>query len=117
MAAHMLQPSTATELQPSADGLIRGIAPPRRAGFRIGDHPNVIRFTTVAVFLLAWELYGRSLNPIFLSYPTAIVAAAVDLIQSGELQAALLKSLQGLVIGYTLALIVGVTLGILMGRY
>src|SRR5262245_7616529 len=117
MAAHTLPSSTATELQPSADGLIRGIAPPRRAGFRLGEHPNLIRFTTVTVFLVAWELYGRSLNPIFLSYPTAIGAAAVDMIRSGDLQAALLKSLQGLVIGYTLALIVGVSLGILMGRY
>jgi ABC-type nitrate/sulfonate/bicarbonate transport system permease component len=116
MAAPTLR-STPTEYQSSGDGLIRGIQPPRRGGFRLGEHPNVIRATTVGTFLIVWELYGRSLNPIFLSYPTAIALAAADLFASGELVAALLKSLQGLVIGYTLAVIVGITLGILMGRY
>jgi ABC-type nitrate/sulfonate/bicarbonate transport system permease component len=117
MAARMLPRSTATEPQSSADGLIHGLEPPRRGGFRLGDHPNLIRFTTVAVFLIAWELYGRSLNPIFLSYPVAILGAARDLLQSGELVAALLKSMQGLVIGYSLAVVVGIVLGLLMGRY
>ena len=101
MAAHMLPRSTPTELQSSGDGLIHGVIPPRRAGFRLSDHPNVIRATTVGAFLIVWELYGRSLNPIFLSYPVAIVSAAAELITSGELAAALLKSLQGLVIGFS----------------
>ena len=117
MAAHMLPRSTPTELQSSADGLIHGVIPPRRGGFRLSDHPNVIRATTVGAFLVVWELYGRSLNPIFLSYPLAIVSAAAELIASGELVAALLKSLQGLAIGFSLAVVVGVTLGLLMGRY
>jgi len=70
------------------------------------------------VFLIAWELYGRSLNPIFLSYPVAIVSAAVELIRSGELVAALLKSLQGLAVGFQRGgSWSGVTLGLLMGRY
>jgi NitT/TauT family transport system permease protein len=110
-------PSTAIDLQPGADGLIHGLQPPRRAGFRLADHPLLIQVTTVGAFLVAWELYGRSLNPIFLSYPTAIALAAVDLVTSGELVAALLKSLQGLAIGFSLAVVVGITLGVLMGRY
>jgi len=114
MAAHMLPRSTPTE---SGDGLIRGVRPPRQLGFRLSDHPYVIRVATIGAFIVAWELYGRSLSPIFLSYPTAIVAAAVDLITSGELLAALLKSLQGLAIGFSLAVVLGTTLGILMGRY
>ena len=115
MTRHM---STATEFAPaSADGLIHGVQPPRRAGFHLAEHPNLIRATTVSAFLVAWELYGRSLNPIFLSYPTAVAQAAVDLITSGELAAALLKSLQGLAIGFCLAIIVGIGLGVLMGRY
>ena len=117
MAAHPLPRSTPTEFQSAGDGLIRGVQPPRRGGFRLSDHPNVIRVTTVGVFLLVWEVYGRSLNPIFLSYPLAILSAAVELITSGELLAALLKSLQGLAIGFSLAVVVGITLGILMGRY
>ncbi len=121
MAAHMLPRSTPTESRAAApltgDGLIRGVRPPRREGFRLSDHPHVIRAATVGAFLIAWELYGRSLSPIFLSYPTAILAAAGELIGSGELLAALLKSLQGLVIGFSLAVVLGITLGILMGRY
>jgi ABC-type nitrate/sulfonate/bicarbonate transport system permease component len=117
MAARMLPRSTATEPQSSADGLIHGLAPPRRGGFRLGEHPNLIRLVTVGAFLIAWELYGRSLSPIFLSYPVAILGAAVELIRSGELVAAMLKSLQGLVIGYSIALVLGITLGLLMGRY
>jgi ABC-type nitrate/sulfonate/bicarbonate transport system permease component len=117
MAAHPLPRSTATEFQPTGDGLIRGVQPPRRSGFRLSDHPNLIRVTTVGVFLIAWEAYGRSLNPIFLSYPIAILGAAVELITSGELLAATLKSLQGLAIGFSLAVIVGILLGVLMGRY
>jgi ABC-type nitrate/sulfonate/bicarbonate transport system permease component len=117
MAAHMLPRSTSTELQSSSDGLIRGVQPPRRGGFRLSEQPNLIRVTTVAVFLAVWEMYGRSLNPIFLSYPAAIVTAAIELITTGELAAALLKSLQGLVIGFSLALVTGIGLGVLMGRY
>jgi len=52
-----------------------------------------------------------------LSYPTAVAGAFVELIQSGELVAALLKSLQGLAIGFGLAIVVGIGLGVLMGRY
>jgi len=120
MAAHMLR-STPTESrrEPSAssDGLIRGVRPPRRGGFRVSDYPLVIQVVSVGAFLIAWELYGRSLSPIFLSYPTAILGAAVELIGSGELLAAVLKSLQGLAIGFCIATVLGVTLGILMGRY
>jgi NitT/TauT family transport system permease protein len=116
MAAHMLPPSTTTELTPGTDGLIWGLQPTRQSGFRLSDHARWIRTTAVAVFLVAWELYGRSINPIFLSYPTAIAGAAVDLISSGQLLAALLKSLQGLAIGFGLAIVVGIGLGMLMGR-
>jgi ABC-type nitrate/sulfonate/bicarbonate transport system permease component len=104
-------------LAPAEDGLVYGLAPPRREGFRFSDHPALLRGGAIFLFLLAWELYGRSLNPIFLSYPTAIAGAMVDLISSGELPAALLKSLQGLAIGFGLAVIVGIVLGVLMGRY
>jgi NitT/TauT family transport system permease protein len=117
MAARTLPRSTATELTPGADGLIRGVRPPRQAGFRLSDHPRLIRITSVAIFLVAWELYGRSINPIFLSYPTAIAAAAVDMIRSGQLVAAFLQSMQGLVIGFGLAIIIGISLGVLMARY
>jgi ABC-type nitrate/sulfonate/bicarbonate transport system permease component len=104
-------------LSPAADGLVYGLEPPKREGFRFSDHPALLRGGAIFIFLLGWELYGRSLNPIFLSYPTAVAGAIVELVTNGELVAALLKSLQGLVVGFCLALIVGIVLGILMGRY
>jgi ABC-type nitrate/sulfonate/bicarbonate transport system permease component len=117
MAARMLPPSTATEAAPGAGGLIWGLRPPRQAGFHFDEHPRIIQTVAVAGFLVAWELYGRSINPIFLSYPTAIAAAAVELVGTGQLFAALLKSLQGLAIGFGLAIVIGIALGVLMGRY
>lgn len=117
MAAHSAPLSTPTELRTGPDGLVYGLAPRRRQGFRLSDHPNLIRVVAVSLFLAVWEVYGRSINPIFLSYPTAIGLAAVDLITSGELIQALLLSLQGLVIGFTLAVVIGIGLGVLMGRF
>lgn len=43
--------------------------------------------------------------------------AAVELAQTGELLAAVLRSLQGLVVGFVLGVSVGVGLGVLMGRF
>ncbi|MBV8084167.1 MAG: ABC transporter permease [Chloroflexi bacterium] len=109
--------STPTKLEPAEDGLVYGLQPPRQAGFRLSDHPAILRTTAVLTFLVVWELYGRSLNPIFLSSPSAIAGAFVELVQTGVLLAAILKSLQGLAIGFAVAVVVGITLGILMGRY
>jgi ABC-type nitrate/sulfonate/bicarbonate transport system permease component len=109
--------STPTEYQVGEDGLIYGLRPPQQAGFRPGDHPRLVGAVAVAVFLIAWQLYGASINPIFLATPSAVAAAFVELIQSGELWAAILKSLQGLAIGFALAIVAGILLGILMGRY
>jgi ABC-type nitrate/sulfonate/bicarbonate transport system permease component len=109
--------STPTEYQVADDGLIYGLRPPQAAGLRPGDHPRVVGGIAVAVFLVAWQLYGASINPIFLATPSAVAAAFVELVQSGELWAAILKSLQGLAIGFALAIVAGIILGILMGRY
>ena len=38
--------------------------------------------------LVAWEVFGRRIEPLFMSYPTAIAASAFEMIRSGELPAA-----------------------------
>jgi NitT/TauT family transport system permease protein len=78
---------------------------------------TIVRVVSVAATLAAWEWYGRGIDPIFLSYPTAIMAAVPKMLASGELQAAFLNSAQGLVTGTVLAIVGGVLLGLLMGRY
>ncbi len=76
-----------------------------------------IRTLSVAVTLALWEWYGRGVDPIFLSYPTAILAAVPKMLATGELQAAFWVSLQGLLIGLALSISSGVLIGLLTGRY
>jgi len=75
-----------------------------------------IRFLSLAVVLTAWELYGRSVNPILFTYPTAIAAAFVELVSKGELQRFLMQSLEVFLYGFTLAVVVGIPLGIFLAR-
>jgi len=77
----------------------------------------LITVTSVALVLLIWEWFGRDVNPVFGSYPSAIALAFVDLVRSGQLGTALLESLQPFVAGYVLAIILGVPLGLLIGRF
>jgi NitT/TauT family transport system permease protein len=72
---------------------------------------------TLAVLLLIWEYLGRDINPIFGSYPSAIVEAFVALLRNGKLGTALLQSVQPFVVGFGLAIAIGVPLGLVIGRY
>jgi ABC-type nitrate/sulfonate/bicarbonate transport system permease component len=64
-----------------------------------------------------WEYFGKEVDPIFASYPSAIVEAFVDLVRNGVLLKAFLQSMKALAAGYCLAAVVGVTLGLILGRY
>jgi ABC-type nitrate/sulfonate/bicarbonate transport system permease component len=77
----------------------------------------IIRLVSIVVVLGGWEIIGRRVNPLFMSYPSAIAVAAARLIASGELLSALQSSLQILLLGYVIASILGVALGLLIGRY
>ena len=78
---------------------------------------NAVRLISLAVVLLAWEQYGKSINPVLFTYPTAILGALVELTTSGELWLYLQQSLTVLVIGLPIATVVGVALGVLMARF
>jgi NitT/TauT family transport system permease protein len=75
-----------------------------------------IRLLSLLEVLTAWELYGRSVNPILFTYPTAIAAAFVELVAKGELQRFLLQSLEVFAYGFALAVVVGIPLGIFLAR-
>ncbi len=77
----------------------------------------LITVASVAVLLLAWEWFGRDVNPVFGSYPSAIAEAFWDLALSGKLGAAMAESLQPFAAGYGLAILFGVPLGLVIGRY
>jgi len=78
--------------------------------------PVLIRVVSFLVVFFAWEAYGRSVNPILFTYPTAIARAFVELTSKGELQRYLLQSLEVLIYGFGFALLVGIPLGVLLAR-
>ena len=82
-----------------------------------GERANLVRGVSVATTLGVWEWYGRGVDPVFLSYPTAIVAAVPKMIKTGELQTAFMSSVEGLVIGLVMAIVFGTLVGLVMGRY
>jgi len=77
----------------------------------------IITLSSVAILTLLWEWFGRDINPVFGSYPSAIAEAFWDLAQSGKLAAAAIESLQPFMVGYGLAIVFGVPLGLVIGRY
>jgi NitT/TauT family transport system permease protein len=85
--------------------------------FRLTDHLNLVRLASVIVVLSLWEVFGRQVNPLFLSYPSAIARAFVALLVSGEFVKQALGSLQVFAIGLSAALVLGIAVGLLMGRY
>src|ERR1700730_1946745 len=77
----------------------------------------VITLGSVTFLVAAWEWFGRDINPVFGSYPSAIAEAFWELVQSGKLAAAMSESLRPFVVGYCLAILLGVPLGLVIGRY
>jgi ABC-type nitrate/sulfonate/bicarbonate transport system permease component len=77
----------------------------------------LITVGSVLFVLGLWEFFGRDINPVFGSYPTAIGAAFWKLALSGKLTKALGDSLRPFALGYVLAIVVGVPLGLVIGRF
>jgi len=88
-------------------------AAPRRAR----DKSSIIRLVSIVVVLVAWEIGGRRINPLFMSYPSAILRAGIAMFESGELITALASSLQTLLVGFVTASLIGIAIGLLIGRY
>lgn len=76
-----------------------------------------VAIASLVVLLLAWEFFGRRMDPIFASYPTDIAKTFKAEVQDGTLQTALFDSLKPLAIGYLIAALGGIPLGLVLGRY
>jgi NitT/TauT family transport system permease protein len=74
------------------------------------------RYGFVAAILIAWEIVGPFISPIFFSYPSRIAIAFYQLTVSGELPYYLGQSLQVMVLGLVCAIVVGIPLGVGMAR-
>ncbi len=96
---------------------VENTAPDATAGTMRSVPSWAITMCSVTVLLLAWEWFGRDINPVFGSYPSAIAAAFWDLAWSGKLGTAMAESLQPFAAGYCLAIAAGVPLGLVIGRY
>jgi len=77
----------------------------------------LIRLVSIVVTIAAWEWFGRQVEPLFMSYPSAIALAAVEMVRSGEIIDALRESLLTLVLGFVTASLLGIGIGLLIGRY
>jgi NitT/TauT family transport system permease protein len=75
------------------------------------------RLVALVAAVAVWEVFGRQINPVFMSYPSAIGAAFVELLLNGKLPQALVSSLQSFALGYLLSIAIGIPIGLLMGRY
>ncbi|WP_182284960.1 ABC transporter permease [Comamonas testosteroni] len=75
------------------------------------------RSACVLLFFGIWEFLPRAglVNSAFLSPPSAVLAAIVQLAQSGQLGKHVAASLQRSLAGLILAVVAGVALGLLMG--
>lgn len=76
---------------------------------------RLYQLAVLAVVLGLWEWYGRRSSSFTFAAPSEIVAAARDMIASGELQSAIGDSLLALAIGFGLAVIVGTSVGFALG--
>jgi len=78
---------------------------------------HIIRILSIIFVFTMWEILGRQVNPLFMSYPSAIAQAAYAMIVSGELTTAMSSSLQTLMFGFAIATVLGLSLGLIIGRY
>ncbi|HEX3512617.1 MAG TPA: ABC transporter permease [Trebonia sp.] len=75
-----------------------------------------LRLASVAAILIAWQIYGGSINPILLSDPSAVAVAFVDMVRDGSLGDALASSLEVLGLGFLFGAVAGVVIGLAAGR-
>lgn len=113
LVAHAPVSAAQLPAAPEDENTIEDLVPPPTGGKRLW----IVRLASIFIVIGAWEIVGRQINPLFMSYPSAILDSAGTQIVSGELLEALGSSLRTLMTGFLSASIIGVTLGLLIGRY
>jgi NitT/TauT family transport system permease protein len=88
--------------------------------FYLNQEKKILGSVAIGVFLIIWELVGNVfqwINPMFMSSPSLIYKAAVQLFVSGEIYHDLYVSGIEFLGGYFLAVAVAIPLGIMVGWY
>jgi NitT/TauT family transport system permease protein len=88
--------------------------------FYLNQEKKILGTLAVGIFLIIWELTGNVfqwINPMFMSSPSLIFKAAVEMFRSGEIYHDLYVSGIEFLGGYFLAAAVAIPFGILVGWY
>ena len=97
-------------VSPSPVGLFSGF--PRRRW----SQKTVLRLSSLLVFAVAWETFGRLDATLLLPPLSSVLEAFVAMLLDGTLIGALAVSLQGWAVGFGVSAVAGVWLGLLMAR-
>lgn len=101
----------------AADAPPRRVESPQQKRRRETRSMILVRTLSLAVVIVAWQIYGTHINPILFTYPTAVLAALLKDIGNGSLLAAASSSLENLGIAFVVAVVAGVLMGIALGRF
>jgi len=88
--------------------------------FYLNQERKILGTISVAIFLLVWELVGNTfqlINPMFMSAPSLVFKAGVQLFTSGEIWNDLYVSGVEFAWGYFLSIAVAIPFGIAIGWY
>ena len=77
----------------------------------------LIQLATLVLVLAGWQIVGSRIDPILFTTPTAVAAAAIEMLGSGELWAYLWPSLIVLAVGLSIACFAGIATGLLLARF
>ena len=88
--------------------------------FYLNQEKKILGTIAVVLFLVVWELVGnvyQLINPMFMSAPSLIAKAGVELFRSGEIWNDLYVSGVEFAWGFALSVVVGIPFGIGIGWY
>lgn len=72
---------------------------------------------SLVVVIAVWQLVGPHVNPIYVSYPSAIVQAFAATARGGHLWPAFVDTMKPMLLGYAGAVVLGIPVGLVLGRY
>jgi NitT/TauT family transport system permease protein len=77
---------------------------------------SVLRLSSLLIFAVAWEVFGRLDTTLLLPPLSRVIEAFLKILFDGSLLGALALSLQAWLVGFTICAVGGVWLGLLMAR-